>query len=187
MNKFKKLVAGVMLGALAVTAVAPAAVSADNGKNIPLKLLALNEKTGKFDTLIAAATCEYFIPHGGTALDSEVIQLLASLDRGTLFAPTDRAFRKSLAGVSDPCALPKETLFGVLADHVTDDRVSYWELFRKARRGGTIDTFGGDVDVNRAGGKWWRPRLGDDNARIVGNRGASNGQIKIINRVILQS
>jgi uncharacterized surface protein with fasciclin (FAS1) repeats len=187
MNRIKKLIVGAMVAALAVTAAVPAVATASGGgsQSIPFKLLALNEKTGKFDTLITGATCVEFRSDPSDPLSSSVIGILAGLDHGTLFAPTDYAFKKTLGLTpANICSAvdPDTVLFPTLAQHVTNDRVPFWELARKARRGGTIDTLGADVDVN---GKWWSPRLGDANARIIGQRRASNGQIKIINRVII--
>ena len=187
---FKKLMAGVMLAALAVTAIAPATVSAAPTKDIPNKLLALNARTGSFDTLIAAATCEEFRSDAGNPLSSAVIAALAGLDGGVLYAPTDFAFKRTLGlNASNICTAvdPETVLLPILLDHVTADRDTFKSLRREARRGGTIETLGGPVDVNAKYGKRLRPALGDTNAFIKEQRYASNGVIRVVTRVIVQS
>ena len=56
---FKKIMAGAMLAALSVTAIIPAAASAAPGTTIVDKAIAVNSRTGNYDTLLTAATCDY--------------------------------------------------------------------------------------------------------------------------------
>lgn len=90
--------------------------------------IAVNKRSGEFDYLLAAATCDYF--------DGAVVNLLNGTDKYTLFAPTDAAFEALIPSLVDLGLLPPGTpaepaslckldsgvLFAVLAYHVTDGR-----------------------------------------------------------------
>ena len=68
---FKKLMAGVVLAAISVTAIVPATVSAASGTTIVDKAIKVNSRTGDFDTLLTAATCDY--------LDGAVVDVLSDI------------------------------------------------------------------------------------------------------------
>lgn len=188
--KIKKMLAGLMLAALAVTAIAPAA-SANGGTSIVDKLSQVNARNGEFSTLLTAATC----------YDDIATALSDPSNRWTLYAPTNKAFGKSLndaiLGGAANCwaddAATKAVVKGVLLDHVVPRRVSNFELRLKARRDGTLPTLDGRIDVS---GSFFRPRLGTsheindpsvkrDKARVVGNLRAGKSVIRVIDRVII--
>lgn len=189
--KIKKMLAGVLLAALALTAIAPAA-SANGGTSIADRLIGISERNGQFSTLLTAALC----------YDDIAAALSDPSDRLTLYAPTNKAFAKSLnpgilAGAADcwkDAPEVKGIVKGVLLDHVAPRRVSNFELRLKARRDGTINTLGGKVDVS---GSFFRPLLGTnhdfnselnvkrDKARVVGNLRAGKSVIRVIDRVII--
>lgn len=92
--------------------------------------VAVNMETGEFTNLLAAVACFGEL----TPEDNDIIALLASKKRHTLFAPEDAAFDELLARLSDiageeitdPCKIddefPPGTLFTVLAYHVVEGR-----------------------------------------------------------------
>lgn len=172
---FKKLIAGVLLASLALTALAPvASASHSGGKNIVERAIQVNKLTGSFDTLLAAATCDYF--------DGAITDALAQPAR-TLFAPTDRAFHKLGLYKRNVCDSFKDdpaVLADILSYHVIDGKVSY----RDARKaiGTSVTMLNGDPAAIT--GKWWRVKI--DGARIIlPNVRASNGFIHVVNRVLL--
>lgn len=192
----RKLLTGVLLASLAITALAPATVSANNGKStIYDRVAGINARTGEFGTLLVAVGC---VPAAGT-----IVELLDDKSQKlTLFAPTNKAFGKSIpASILTACAndtadaATRALVQDVLFDHVVvGDRVSKWELRRKARKDQPLITAGGPVEVS---GSFWRPKLGTtnpfnedgvrDKARICATRGAGNGVIQIVDRVIIGS
>lgn len=186
----KKIVAGVLLAALAITAIAPATVSAkDSNLNIVEKASAVNEKTGLFDTLLAAATCEEF--------EGAIADALATTDDITLFAPTDRAFRKlgrdlgvGRLNKHNVCDKINISLLGtVLQYHVVPAEVKYRDALKLATRKGTpVDMLaGGQTELIRKG--WFRLFVDGTNSKpsrvILPNVDASNGVIHVINRVLV--
>jgi uncharacterized surface protein with fasciclin (FAS1) repeats len=153
---FKKLVAGVLLASVALTAIVPAASAAEgkgqikSNKNAVDRVVGFSANNdGRLDTLIAAVTCEYF--------EGDVVELLATASPITIFAPTNYAFRKlgqglglGQAGVnaSNVCSvdslLGEGTLLDILSYHVfAGDKIWYKEA--KAARGGSIEMFNGDL------------------------------------------
>ncbi len=171
----KKLIAGLLLATLALSALAPvASAHHSGGKNIVDRAIAVNKLTGSFDTLLAAATCDYF---------NGAIVAALSEPSTTLFAPTDRAFRKLGLNKRNVCDEYSSTP-GVLADilqyHVIDGKVSY----RDARKaiGSSVTMLNGEQAAIT--GNWWRVKI--DGARIIlPNVRASNGYIHVVNRVLL--
>ena len=169
----KKLIASVLLASLALTAIAPVA-SANSGKNIVERAAQVNKYTGAFDTLLAAATCDYF--------GSAVVDVL-SQPSTTLFAPTDRAFRELGLNAHNVCSsFEKDSaaLLNILTYHVIDGVVSY----RDARKaiGSSVTMLNGETAAIT--GKWWRIKI--DGARIIlPNVRASNGYIHVVNDVLL--
>jgi uncharacterized surface protein with fasciclin (FAS1) repeats len=177
-----KITAGLLLATLALAALAPTAAAAAPTKDIVEKAIEVNDATRKFDTLLTAATCSY--------LGTTVTDILASPNK-TLFAPTDRAFKRlgealGLAGGLRPAnvcdvdsLLGAGTLLTILGYHVIDDSVSYREA--KALRGSKVEMLlGGKAKIRGAG-----PVVTIDGALvIVRNVRATNGYIHVVNRVL---
>ena len=181
---YRKLFAGLLLASLALTSFSPALVSANGGKNIVEVAIDVNTATGKFDTLLAAATCPY--------LGTTVTDILAS-PKKTLFAPTDLAFRRlgQQLGLGDAglnpgnvCAvdslLGDGTLLTILGYHVIDARVNY-RTAKKAIGTKVTMLLGGKAKIT---GTPRKVRI--DGARIiVKNVRASNGLIHVVNAVLI--
>lgn len=178
----KKFVAGILLASLAVTAIVPATVSAAGGKNIVETAIEVNSQTGKFDTLLAAATCQY--------LGTTVTDILAS-PKKTLFAPTDAAFRRLGEGLGvagglnagNVCTvdslLGDGTLLKILGYHVIDGKVDANDA--TAAIGTKVQMLlGGKAKVTKEGGK-----LRIDGAPIITpDVRASNGLIHVVQSVL---
>ena len=167
---FRRILATVLLAATTLTVAAPATAAAPN---IVQRAIAINQVTGQFDTLIAAATCDYF----GTA----VVDVLSSPDK-TLFAPTDRAFGKLGLDANNVCAAfadDTDALLDILTYHVVDARVSAFRLLRNL--GGSITMFNG-----KQAAVTWDRGIKVDGARVVlPNVPASNGLIHVVSSVLL--
>jgi transforming growth factor-beta-induced protein len=144
-------------------------------------------EAGAFNTLLAAAQCEYF--------GNDLVDLLTGDDKVTIFAPTDAAFGAltaenicgTFAGTVDEELDDGElVLLGILAYHIVDGRRFSNSLFNKNRpkmiemlSEGYITTYlDGDV-----------PTIIDatDNEAVVetANINASNGVIHVINAVLM--
>jgi uncharacterized surface protein with fasciclin (FAS1) repeats len=171
----KKLIAGVLLASLAITAIAPVSAAAAGGKNIVERAIQINNVTGQFDTLLKAATCRYF--------DGAIAKALATTDGITLLAPTDLAFRELDLTKRNVCATFKDdpnALANILKYHVIPDVVTY----REARQaiGGTVTMLNGETA--EVTGSPWNLRI--DGARvIVPNVPASNGLIHVVDAVLI--
>jgi uncharacterized surface protein with fasciclin (FAS1) repeats len=180
---FKKLMAGVVLAAISVTAIVPATVSAAPGTTIVDKAIKVNSRTGDFDTLLAAATCDY--------LDGAVVDVLSAPDR-TLFAPKDAAFRRlgeglGVAGGLNPgnvCSvdslLGDGTLLDILAYHVIDGKVDAKAATQAV--GSKVKMLDGDkAAITVRGGK-----LRIDDAAILATdiRASDQGIIHVIQKVL---
>lgn len=152
--------------------------------NIVEIALAVNADSGEFSYLLAAATCEYF--------EGAVVELLGGDDNYTLFAPTDAAFAalQGALGITEPspeatCALPSETLFDVLAYHVTEGRRFSNSVFnRNAVK--MVEMLNGQYVITNPD-----LTLNDIAGQSVGvvaplvNINASNGVIHVIDTVLL--
>jgi len=163
----------------------------------------VNEISGEFDYLIAAATCDYF--------KGAVVKLLSGEAKYTLFAPTDAAFMTVLGqpvqGDEDPAAIcaayngdkdsvgTPDALFAILAYHVTDGRRFANSVFNRNSTkmiemlaGGYIVT-NPDLTINDNAGKSINvvPTLELINGTEIGaiNVNASNGVIHTIDTVLL--
>ena len=183
----------VVKAALAVGALALGAAGATHAKsvvpgkpgaqNIVQIALAVNKQSGEFDYLLAAATCPYF--------DGAIVNLLSGATKYTLFAPTDAAFealQRSL-GVAVPapgitCTLPKDTVFNILAYHVTDGRRFSNSVFNK-RSVKMVEMLNSqyivtnpNLTINDNKGKTINPVLS------LININASNGVIHVIDAVL---
>jgi uncharacterized surface protein with fasciclin (FAS1) repeats len=166
----RRIVAIVVLAAATLTVAAPAMAAQPN---IVQRAIAINQATGQFDTLLAAATCSYF--------GSTVVDVLSSPDK-TLFAPTDRAFDKLGLTADNVCATfagNSSALLNILTYHVVDARVSVFRLLRSI--GGSITMLNGQ----QAAVTWdWGIKV--DGARVVlPNIPASNGFIHVVSSVLL--
>jgi transforming growth factor-beta-induced protein len=185
----KKVIPAVVAAASVAFGFAPAvhAKSPVPGKpgteNIVEIAASVNAKTGEFDYLLAAATCDYF--------DGAIVKLLTGGDKLTLFAPTDAAFEalQRKLGFATPspevtCSLPQATVFNILAYHVTDGRRFSNSVFNK-RSTKMIGMLNGqyivtnpDMSINDNAGKTIRPVL------PLVNINASNGVIHVIDGVL---
>jgi uncharacterized surface protein with fasciclin (FAS1) repeats len=181
----KKIMAGAMLAALSVTAIIPAAASAAPGTTIVDKATAVNSRTGNYDTLLTAATCDY--------LDGAVVDVLSSPDK-TLFAPTDAAFRRlgdalglGRAGLNPSNVCSVDSLLGdgvlldILAYHVIDGKVN--AKTATAALGSKVEMLNGDkAAITDRGGK-----LRIDDAVILATdiRASDQGIIHVIQKVML--
>lgn len=175
---FRKTIASLALAAVAVTAAVPAVAA---GPNLVQRAVAVNNATGLFNTVLAAATCPAF--------DGAVVDILSAKGQKTLFAPTDAAFEAlgltpknvcekfnggagSMGSIAD--------LQDILLYHVTPGRRPAGWLATKV--GGSIRMANGDpAAVTRAAGA-----LAVDGARVVvRNVPASNGFIHAVDAVLL--
>ena len=166
----RKLLTGLVLAVIASSIIiAPAAA---RGPNIVELAIAANKATHQFDTLLTAATCDEF--------KGAIVDVLDGPDRVTLFAPTDRAFKKLGLTPENVCtALPLDTLGDILAYHVLPGRNYSFQL---ARLSGS-DVIMANGDPAAVTGHRWNLRI--DDARIVlPNLGASNGVIHVISSVM---
>ena len=191
---FKKLLAGVLLASLAITAVAPVASAHhwSSGKNIVERAVQVNKYTRQFDTLLAAAGCSAVAGPVGSLLTGN-----GTADKGiTLFAPTDRAFRNlgralgvgGRAGLnpSNICAvdsiLGPGSLLKILAFHVYEDAAVKYRA-ALGLRGDSIEMAVFDEPAELSGRRW---RLRIDGARVITpNIRASNGVIHVVNKVLV--
>jgi uncharacterized surface protein with fasciclin (FAS1) repeats len=182
---FKKLMAGMVLAAISLTAIVPATVSAAPGTTIVDKAIALNSRTGDYDTLLTAATCDY--------LGGAVVDVLSSPDK-TLFAPTDAAFRRlgndlglGKAGLNPGNVCTVDSLLGdgvlldILAYHVIDGKVNAKKA--SAAVGSKVEMLNGDkAAITVRGGK-----LRIDDAVILETdlRASNVGIIHVVQKVML--
>jgi uncharacterized surface protein with fasciclin (FAS1) repeats len=112
---------GVTLTAFAGIADARPGKPGDNalapGGNIVEVAVAANNQLGVFNTVLTAATCDYF--------DGAVVAILAGDSKVTLFAPTDAAFAELGLDAGNVCGTFEAdpgALLNILAYHVTDGR-----------------------------------------------------------------
>jgi len=182
---FKKSMAGAMLAAVAVTAILPATVTAAPGTTIVDKAVAVNSRTGDYDTLLTAATCDY--------LDGAVVDVLSSPDK-TLFAPTNAAFRRLGAALGlgnaglnpgNVCTvdslLGDGTLLDILAYHVIDGNVNAKAATKAIDS--RVEMLNGDkAPITVRGGKL---RIDDAGILATDIRASDRGIIHVIQKVML--
>jgi uncharacterized surface protein with fasciclin (FAS1) repeats len=170
----RKLLAGVLLASLAITAIAPVA-TASGGKDIVERAIQVNKVTRQFDTLLAAARCHYF--------EGAIADALANTDDITLLAPTDRAFKRLGLDKGNVCASFKrepKALADILTYHVIPDVVTYREAVKAI--GGEVTMLNGKK-ASVTGTRW---NLRIDGARVIlPNVPASNGLIHVVDAVLL--
>lgn len=142
----------------------------------------VNAQLGVFDTVLAAATCEYF--------DGAVVDILTGNDKVTLFAPVDSAFAElglDESNVCDAFAANPGALLTILAYHVTDGRRFSNSVFNRNGNSKDIEMLLGTGYITTEGGMIY----GMSNAEPIGIVGdffdinASNGVIHVINTVLL--
>ena len=164
------------------------------GGNIVEVATAANDALGIFNTVLAAATCDYF--------EGAVVDILTGEDKVTLFAPTDAAFDVLELDESNICdafntgeidAPTPDDLLTILAYHVTDGRRFSNSVFNRNNAkeiemlaGGSIFT-APDLSISdnqeRGDGPDQRPPIGLVMDYITIN--ASNGVIHVIDAVLL--
>lgn len=167
----RKLMAGVLLATLATATIAPAVavakVGGSDSQTTVDRLVSMNEKNNKFDTLIEAVLC--------TGTD-------ATLDAAsgyTLFAPTDGAFARIGLTPANVCSVP--SLGTVLGYHVfAGGEVDFATAL--TLRGISVPMLaGGDAELSGQGRS-----LRVDGAQVVRKDiDTSDGLIHVINRVML--
>lgn len=171
----KMLISGVLLASLALAAIAPASASAAGGKNIVERAIQVNKVTRQFDTLLAAATCDYF--------EGDIADALATTPGITLFAPTDRAFKALGLDKSNVCKAfegDPDALADILTYHVIPDVVTYREAIKAI--GSSVTMLNGEEAAIT--GRWWNVKI--NGARIIlPNVRASNGLIHVVNEVLI--
>jgi len=142
----------------------------------------VNAQLGVFDTVLAAATCEYF--------DGAVVDILTGKDKVTLFAPVDSAFAElglDESNVCDAFAGDPGALLTILAYHVTDGRRFSNSVFNRNGNSKEIEMLLGTGYITTEGGMIY----GMSNAEPAGIVGdffdinASNGVIHVIDAVLL--
>lgn len=186
MNKtLSAITLAVGLAAASVTGVAdakgkPGGNDLAPGGNIVEVAVAANGALGIFNTVLAAATCDYF--------DGAIVELLAGPDKVTLFAPTDGAFAKlglDATNVCDAFAGDPSALAGILAYHVVDGRRFSNSVFNRNNQK-SIEMLTGDVVTSNPD-----LTLTDGAGRTVGivapyfDINASNGVVHVIDTVLL--
>lgn len=143
---------------------------------------AVNAQLGVFDTVLAAATCDYF--------DGAVVDILTGKSKVTLFAPVDSAFADlglDETNVCDAFAENPEGLLTILAYHVTDGRRFSNSVFNRNGNSKDIDMLLGTGYITTEGGMVY----GMSNEEPIGIVGdffdinASNGVIHVIDTVLL--
>ena len=143
---------------------------------------AVNENLGVFDTVLAAATCDYF--------KGAVVDILTGTDKVTLFAPVDSAFADlglDETHVCDEFSESPEALLTILAYHVTDGRRFSNSVFNRNGNGKEIEMLLGTGYITTEGGMIYG-MSNEDPIGIVGDFfdiNASNGVIHVINTVLL--
>jgi uncharacterized surface protein with fasciclin (FAS1) repeats len=164
------------------------------GGNIVEVATAANAALGVFNTVLAAATCDYF--------EGAVVDILTGEDKVTLFAPTDDAFAVLELDETNICgafntgevdAPTPDDLLTILAYHVTDGRRFSNSVFNRNNAkeiemlaGGSIFTapdFSISDNQVRGDGPDQLPPIGLVTPYI--NINASNGVIHVINAVML--
>jgi uncharacterized surface protein with fasciclin (FAS1) repeats len=195
-----KLLAIITASAVALSSVGVAQAMSGKKSPVPGKpgtativqtAIAVNQQSGEFDYLLAAATCDYF--------DGAVVNLLNGTDMYTLFAPTDAAFEALIPslislGLLPPgtpvepaslCKLDAGVLFNVLAYHVTDGRHFSNSVFNR-NNVKMIEMLNGQYIATNP-----NLTISDNFGQTVGvvpalvNVNASNGVVHVIDKVLL--
>ena len=152
------------------------------GGNIVEVAIAANGLLGVFDTVLTAATCDYF--------DGAVVDILGGDDKVTLFAPTDDAFANLGLDETNVCAAFESNptgLLTILAYHVTEGRRFSNSVFNRKGNAKEIEMLLGTGYLTTEGGMIYD--AGSMDATNVVNPffdiNASNGVIHVIDKVLL--
>lgn len=149
--------------------------------NIVEIAFSVNNDLGVFDTVLAAATCEYF--------DGAVVDILAGESKVTLFAPLDSAFADIGLDETNVCAAFEENpgaLLGILAYHVTDGRRFSNSVFNRKGNAKDIEMLLGSGYITTEGGMIYGAGNTDPiNVGDIFDVNASNGVIHVIDTVLL--
>jgi len=156
------------------------------GGNIVEIAIAANDALGVFDTVLAAAQCDFF--------EGAVVDILAGEDKVTLFAPTDAGFAElgldesnvcdAFDGMDDGDGTPQD-LLGILGYHVIEGRRFTNSIFNPKGRPKEVEMLlGGSITTAEE-------TIYDNHMREVNtlegfvNINASNGVVHVISRVLL--
>jgi uncharacterized surface protein with fasciclin (FAS1) repeats len=156
------------------------------GGNIVEIAIEANDALGVFDTVLAAAQCDFF--------EGAVVAILAGDDKVTLFAPTDTGFGElgldefnvcdAFDGMDEGDGTP-EDLLTILGYHVTEGRRFSNSLFNRNGNPKEVEMLLGGY-ITTAEGKIYDNHMREVNT-VEGfiNINASNGVIHVIDRVLL--
>ena len=148
----------------------------------------VDEEVGEFAYLLGAVGC---LPEEQAAA---VVGLLTGSDKYTLFAPTNEAFRnlqRTLTGDQEvetspelTCVVDDDTLFGVLAYHLTDGRRFSNSVFNK---NGSKELLMLDGNYIKTMKNFTIMDVADQLIELpsLKNVNASNGVIHVVNTVML--
>jgi uncharacterized surface protein with fasciclin (FAS1) repeats len=156
------------------------------GGNVVDVAIAANDAFGVFNTVIAAATCDYF--------EGAITDVLSGKGQRTLFAPVDSAFLEldldadniceAFDGSEDAAGTP-EVLATILSYHVTNGREFSQKVFSKDGSMKRIEMAAGG-SITTSEGKIYDNHMREVN--IVApffDIPAKNGVIHVIDRVLL--
>lgn len=190
---FRKLIAGVLLASVALTAIAPVASAAEvesrgkvasssDGVTRLVNFSAGNRN--QLSTLITAATC--------ASLGGAVTDIVAN-DKITLFAPTNAAFRdlgRALglgnAGINSKNVCSVDSLLGdgtlltILAYHVAPSKIWYWKAL--SARGSKLTMLSGEQAFVK--GKAHNVRIDGGKVKIKNIR-SQNALMHVIDKVMI--
>jgi len=159
------------------------------GGNIVEVATAANDALGVFDTVLAAATCDFF--------EGAVVDILTGEDKVTLFAPIDDAFAALDLNETNICDAfrgdddtqldgPELVLLEILAYHVTDGRRFSNSVFN-ARNSKSIEMLTGAYVISFVDSDE-KPKLHDVAGQTIGivteAGGAKTFDINALNGVI---
>jgi len=188
--KFAKITSALTVAVLSVALTQSAFAGPSKDKVVPGKpgdanivetAIAANADLEVFDTLLAAATCDYF--------DGAVVDILTGDDKVTLFAPVDTAFAKLGLNDANVCAAFEEDpngLLTILAYHVTEGRRFSNSVFNKRGNAKEIEMLLGTGFITTEAGMIEDAQGQEINvvAPFI-NINASNGVIHVIDTVLL--
>ncbi len=152
------------------------------GGNIVEVAMAANDVLGVFDTVLAAAQCDYF--------EGAVEDILSGDDKVTLFAPVDTAFAELGLDETNVCAAfesDPDALLTILAYHVADGRRFSNSVFNRNGNAKEVEMLLGTGYIVTEGGMI-HDAGSEDETGIVDpfyDINASNGVIHVIDKVLL--
>jgi len=158
----------LLLAAFLAAGVAPPLAAPAQAQN--RNIVQTASAAGQFKTLLAAATA------------AGLVDALSGPGPLTVFAPTDRAFRRLPAGTVENLLKPenREQLRGILTYHVVAARIAARDVPHKPTLVATLNS-GNSVRAVRSKGV-----VHIDRARVVrADIRASNGVIHVIDRVLI--